>query len=66
MLFRSMLPLAYAEELKNGLPRTRLTALPRCGHVPQQECPAAFAAALGKLLDGPPPEKAAAVPEAPR
>ena len=58
-----MLPLAYAEGLRNGLPRARLTELPRCGHVPQQECPAAFAAALGKLLAGPPPSAAGARPE---
>ncbi len=61
-----LLPLSYAERMRSELPRARVTELPRCGHVPQQECPAAFAAALGKLLDGPPPEKAAAVPEAPR
>ena len=58
-----MMPLAYAERVRAGLPRARLTELPRCGHVPQQECPAAFATALEKLLDGPPPEKAAAAPE---
>jgi pimeloyl-ACP methyl ester carboxylesterase len=50
-----LMPLAYAERMLAGLPRARLTELPRCGHVPQQECPAAFAAALGKLLAGPPP-----------
>ena len=55
-----MMPLSYAERVRSGLPRARLTELPRCGHVPQQECPAAFAAALGKLLEAPPPEKAAA------
>lgn len=60
-----LLPLSYAERMRAGLPRARVTTLPRCGHVPQQECPAAFAAALGKLLDGPPPERAAAAPEGP-
>ncbi|HMM33598.1 MAG TPA: alpha/beta hydrolase [Thermoanaerobaculia bacterium] len=59
-----LLPLSYAERMRSELPRARLTELPRCGHVPQQECPAAFAAALGKLLAGPPPGPAAA-PEAP-
>jgi len=58
-----LMPLSYAERLRAGLPRARLTELPRCGHVPQQECPAAFAEALGKLLAGPPPQ--AAVPAAP-
>lgn len=51
-----MLPLSYAEAMLAGLPRARLTQLPRCGHVPQQECPSAFAEALQKLLTGPPPE----------
>jgi pimeloyl-ACP methyl ester carboxylesterase len=61
-----LLPLSYAERLRAGLPRARLTELPRCGHVPQQECPAAFAEALVKLLAGPPPEAPAAPsPEAP-
>ena len=55
-----MMPVSYAERMLAGLPRARLTELPRCGHVPQQECPAAFAAALGKLLSGPPPATAAA------
>jgi pimeloyl-ACP methyl ester carboxylesterase len=51
-----MLPLSYAEKMLAGLPRARLTQLPRCGHVPQQECPAAFSQALLKLLAGLPPE----------
>ena len=50
-----MMPLAYAEVMRAQLPRARLTELPRCGHVPQQECPAAFAEALLKLLAVPPP-----------
>lgn len=61
-----LLPLSYAERMRAELLRARVTELPRCGHVPQQECPAAFATALGRLLDGPLPEKAAAGPEAPR
>ena len=59
-----LLPLSYAERMRAELPKARVTGLPRCGHVPQQECPAAFAAALGTLLAGPPPGPAAA-PEAP-
>ena len=59
-----LLPLSYAERMRAELPKARVTELPRCGHVPQQECPAAFAAALGTLLAGPPPGPAAA-PEAP-
>lgn len=57
-----MLPLSYAERMLAELPRARLTTLPHCGHVPQQECPAAFVAALGKLLAGSPPEAALAAP----
>ncbi len=60
-----MLPLSYAERMLAQLPRARLTTLPRCGHVPQQECPAAFADALGRLLAGPPPEVAAPAAPAP-
>jgi pimeloyl-ACP methyl ester carboxylesterase len=60
-----MMPLSYAAKMLSALPRARLTQLPRCGHVPQQECPAAFAEALGRLLSGPPPEAASvAVPPA--
>ncbi len=53
-----VMPLSYAERMLAGLPRARLTELPRCGHVPQQECPAAFTEALSKLLAGPVPETA--------
>ncbi len=56
-----VMPLSYAERMRAELARVRLTELPRCGHVPQQECPAAFAETLLKLLAGPPP---AAPPEA--
>ena len=55
-----------ASRILDLLPRTRLTQLPGCGHVPQQECPAAFVEALQKLLGGPPPEAApATVPPSP-
>ena len=60
-----MLPLSYAERMRDEIPRARLTELPRCGHVPQQECPAAFAEVVGKLLAGPPPEAAPAPDLAP-
>ena len=60
-----LMPLSYAERMLGELPRARLTRLPRCGHVPQQECPAAFGDALGKLLAGPPPEAKVAAPAAP-
>lgn len=59
-----VMPLSYAERMRTELPRARLTELPRCGHVPQQECPSAFAETLGKLLAGPPPGAAATTVEA--
>jgi pimeloyl-ACP methyl ester carboxylesterase len=61
-----VMPLAYAERMRAELPRARLTQLPRCGHVPQQECPSAFSEALGKLLAGPPPEGTAGPGTAPQ
>jgi pimeloyl-ACP methyl ester carboxylesterase len=48
--------LEYARQLESGLPAARLTTLPRCGHVPQTECPQAFAAALQKILAQAPPK----------
>jgi pimeloyl-ACP methyl ester carboxylesterase len=49
---------AYAKRLEEGLPAARLTMLPRCGHVPQRECPAAFASKVAELLKMPPPQAA--------
>jgi pimeloyl-ACP methyl ester carboxylesterase len=45
----------YATRLEEGLPAARLTLLPRCGHVPQRECPIAFTTKLVQLLKEPPP-----------
>jgi pimeloyl-ACP methyl ester carboxylesterase len=50
-----MLSLDYARRMEAGLPATRLTVIFRCGHVPQQECPAHFVMALEKILELPPP-----------
>lgn len=50
-----VMPLAYAERLREGLPAARLTVLPRCGHVPQRECPVAFSERLVELLGAPAP-----------
>jgi acyl-CoA dehydrogenase len=51
------------------LPASRLTTIPACGHVPQQECPARFGAALSDVLTMPPPlpalREAPGVPAAP-
>lgn len=50
-----LMPLDYARRLADGLPRARLTTIPRCGHVPQVECPQAFLAALRGVLREPVP-----------
>jgi pimeloyl-ACP methyl ester carboxylesterase len=47
--------IAYARRMMAQLPAARLTTIPGCGHVPQQECPARFRAALSDLLTMPPP-----------
>lgn len=41
--------------LLDGLPGAHLHTLPRCGHLPQQECPEAFLKTLRDLLGSPPP-----------
>lgn len=49
-----LLPPAYAERVRAGLPVARLTLLPDCGHVPQRECPERLLAALEAALREPP------------
>lgn len=46
---------AYVERLAAALPRSRLTWIHACGHVPQVECPEQFREALMKILDTEPP-----------
>lgn len=48
-----MLGMQYAERLKKELPFSRMTTLPRCGHVPQRECPLALTPKLTQLLAQP-------------
>ncbi len=45
----------YPERLLAGLPNARLTWIPRCGHVPQAECPERYAERLNEVLALPPP-----------
>jgi len=45
----------YPDRLVAELPNARLTLVPRCGHLPQAECPQRFAERLGELLASPPP-----------
>ncbi len=47
--------LAYARRMMAQLPASRLTTIPACGHVPQQECPTRFRASLLDVLTMPPP-----------
>jgi pimeloyl-ACP methyl ester carboxylesterase len=45
------MPLAYAERMRAALADVELITLERCGHVPQQEAPERFLAALRQALD---------------
>ena len=47
--------IAYARRMMSQLPASRLTTIPACGHVPQQECPSRFGSALSDVLTMPPP-----------
>jgi pimeloyl-ACP methyl ester carboxylesterase len=47
--------LGYARRMMAELPASRLTTIPGCGHVPQQECPSRFGSALLDVLTMPPP-----------
>ena len=57
-----MIPIHYAERMRDELPASRLTTIPRCGHVPQQECPKSFNRALAGVLTQPAPEAKPPVP----
>ena len=46
-----LMPLDYARRMLAELPQATLTTLPRCGHVPQVECPEALLAVLRPLLE---------------
>ena len=50
-----LFPLSYARRMMSALPASRLTPVPACGHVPQQECPSRFGKALLEVLVMPPP-----------
>ncbi len=59
-----LIPLSYAQRMLAELPASRMTTLPRCGHIPQQECPIALGKALVEVLKqpAPAPKPAATVP----
>jgi pimeloyl-ACP methyl ester carboxylesterase len=50
-----LLPPDYARRMMAQLTASRLTTIPRCGHVPPQECPGRFTAALLDVLAMPAP-----------
>jgi pimeloyl-ACP methyl ester carboxylesterase len=50
-----LLPLDYARRFAAALPAARLTTIPRCGHVPQQECPEQFNTVFERVLGQAPP-----------
>lgn len=56
-----LMKLSYAEKMAAGLPRARITRIPKCGHIPQSECPERFVRRLREVLAmDPPPAPAAA------
>lgn len=58
-----LMKLSYAERMEKSLPRSRITLIPKCGHIPMGECPERFVGLLREILDSDPP--AAAETEAP-
>jgi pimeloyl-ACP methyl ester carboxylesterase len=58
-----LIPLAYAERMKDQLPRARLTVIEKCGHVPGAECPERLLAALKDVLAADPPAASEEEPE---
>jgi len=46
----AIVPLAVGRQLAEALPTARLVVLPRCGHVPQEECPEETLAVLDQFL----------------
>lgn len=57
-----LVSLDYARRLAAQLPAARLTAIERCGHAPQVECPQRFAGALMKVLRDPLPAPTVSAP----
>lgn len=45
-----VLPLDYANRMKNAIPGAQLRTIPRCGHVPHGECSEEFVAILREIL----------------
>ncbi len=54
-----LMKVSYAEKMAAALPRVRLTLVPRCGHIPMNECPETFVRLLREVLSSEPPAAAA-------
>ncbi|HVP64600.1 MAG TPA: alpha/beta hydrolase [candidate division Zixibacteria bacterium] len=50
-----LVPLKFARRMQKQLSAVRLTTIPHCGHIPQQECPKAYSSALRQVLLQAPP-----------
>ena len=50
-----LMKVSYAEKMAAGLPRARITLIPKCGHVPVTECPERFVRLLRQVLAQEPP-----------
>ncbi len=50
-----LMKLRYAVRVAAGLPRARITLVPRCGHIPMGECPERFTGRLLEVLESEPP-----------
>ena len=48
----NIVPIADSRRLHDAVPGSALHLLPNCGHVPQEECPEAYAEAVFNWLDG--------------
>jgi pimeloyl-ACP methyl ester carboxylesterase len=48
--YDQIVPLELSQQLAADIPGATLTVLPNCGHLPQEECPGAFLAAIDNFL----------------
>ncbi len=46
-----IIPTAQTVRLAHELPDARLVVIPNCGHLPQEECPAAFLEAVTRFVN---------------